>query len=95
MRRYIIEVEGEKIFSYSADGLRLMKPHGDKFYLARKFSAYWEWFTEETAVDELDICFIYSDESVTIEQIKNAAQKFPHSENSKWQIAELRKFFTE
>lgn len=94
MKRYIIEVEGGKIFSYAADNLRLMKPHGDKFYLARKFSAYWEWFTEETAVDELDICFIYSNESDTIEQIKNAAQKLPHSEISKWQMAEIVNFFT-
>lgn len=94
MRRYIIEVEDGKIFSYAAAGLRLMRPHGDKFYSAGKFSAYWEWFTEETAVDELDICFIYSGESATIEQIKDAAQKFPHAENSTWQMAELRKFFT-
>lgn len=92
--RYIIEVESGKIFSYATDSLRLMRPHGDKFYLARKFSAYWEWFTEETAIDELDICFIYSNESTTIEQIKNAAQKFSHSEISKWQMAELKEFFT-
>lgn len=72
-----------------------MRPHGDKFYSARKISAYWEWFTEETAVDELDICFIYSDESATIEQIKDAAQKFLHAENSTWQMAELREFFSE
>lgn len=71
-----------------------MRPHGDKFYSAGKFSAYWAWFTEEIAADELDICFIYSGEPATIEQIKNAAQKFPHAENSTWQMAELRKFFT-
>ena len=94
LRRYIIEVEGGKIFSYAAAGLRLMKPHGDKFYPAGKISSYWEWFTEETAVDELDICFIYSGEPATIEQIKSAAQKFPHAENSTWQMSELRKFFT-
>ena len=94
MRRYIIEVENGKIFSYAAAGLRLMKPHGDKFYSAGKISAYWEWFTEETAVDELDICFIYSGEPATIEQIKDAAQKFPHAENSTWQMTELRNFLT-
>ena len=94
MRRYIIEVEDGKIFSYAAAGLRLMRPHGDKFYSAGNLSAYWEWFTEETAVDELDICFIYSGETATIEQIKDAAQKFPHPENSTWQMAELRNFFT-
>jgi len=94
LRRYIIEVEDGKIFSYAAAGLRLMRPHGDKFYSAGKISSYWEWFTEETVVDELDICFIYSGKSATIEQIKKAAQKFPHAENSTWQMAELRKFFT-
>ena len=95
MRRYIIEVEDGKIFSYAAAGLRLMKPHGDKFYSARKFSAYWVWFTEEIAADELDICFIYSGEPATIEQIKNTAQKFPHAEKSTWQMTELRNFFLE
>lgn len=94
MKRYIIEVEEGKVFSYAVAGLRLMRPHGDKFYSVGKLSAYWEWFTEETAVDELDICFIYSGEQATIEQIKNTAQKFPHSENSTWRIAELRDFFT-
>ena len=94
MKRYIIEIEDGKIFSYATDGFRLMRPHGDKFYLANKFSAYWEWFTEETAIEELDICFIYSGDLSTIEQIKNAARKFPHSKNSTWQIAELSKFFT-
>ena len=94
MKRYIIEFEDGKIFSYAAAGSRLMRPHGDKFYPAGKFSAYWAWFMEETAVDELDICFIYSGEPATIEQIKDAAQKFPHPENSTWQMAELRKFFT-
>ena len=94
MNRYIIEVEDGKIFSYAAAGSRLMRPHGDKFYSAENLSAYWEWFTEETAVDELDICFIFSDEFATIEQLKNAAQKFPHPENSTWQMAELRNFFT-
>lgn len=94
MRRYIIEVDDDKIFSYAESGSRLMLPHGDKFYSAGNFSEYWEWFTEETAVDELDICFICSGEPATIEQIKDAAQKFPHAKNSTWQMAELRKFFT-
>ena len=93
MKRYIIEVEDGKIFSYATAGLRLMRPHGDKFYSAKKLSAYLEWFTEETAVDELDICFIYSDDSATIEQIKNTAQKFPHAEKSTWQMTELKNFF--
>lgn len=94
MGRYIIEIDDGKIFSYAAAGLRLMKPHGDKFYSAGNFSAYWAWFAEEIAADELDICFIYSGEPTTIEQIKAAALKFPHAENSTWQMAELRKFFT-
>ena len=99
MKRYIIEIDAEKIFSYEAEGCgqnfhcRLMKPHGDKFYTAGKFLDYWAWFAEETADGKPDICFIYvEDERQTLERLKKDAPKL---KNSTWEMSELKKFFTE
>lgn len=99
MKRYIIELEGRKIFSYEAEGCdknfrcRLMKPHGDKFYSTEKYLRYWSWFEAETAAEEPNICFICSAEELfAVEKLKNAA---PNINDSSWQMSELKKFFME
>ena len=100
MSRYIIEIGAGKIFSYEATGVgeqircRLLKPHGDKFHSAENHWAYWDWFEAETAVDELDACFICpEDERQILERLRNAAQIFKHAEHSTWRCSELKKFF--
>ena len=101
MSRYIIEIGAGKIFSYEATGVgeqircRLLKPHGDKFHSAENHWAYWDWFEAETAVDELDACFICPEsERQTVERLRNAAQIFKQAEHSTWRRSELKKFFT-
>lgn len=101
MSRYIIEIDAGKIFSYEVTGVgeqihcRLLKPHGDKFHSAENHWAYWGWFEAETAVDELDACFICPEgERQTLDRLRNAAQIFKQAEHSTWRRSELKKFFT-
>ena len=100
MSRYIIEIGAGKIFSYEVTGVgeqircRLLKPHGDKFHSAKDHWAYWDWFEAETAVDELDACFICpEDERQILKHLRSAAQIFKQAEHSTWLRSELKKFF--
>ena len=100
MKRYIIEIDADKIFTYEATGggdnfaCRLLKPHGDKFHSTENHWDYWDWFAEETAAVELDACFLCpEDERQTLERLRNAAQDFTHAEQSSWRRSELKKFF--
>ena len=102
MNKYIIELDGKKIFTYEAEGAnksfrcRLMKPHGDKFYSAGKIWSYWSWFEAETAIEEPHIFFICSPEDLpTLEKLKSAAPKFRCVEDTAWQMSELKKFLAE
>ncbi len=102
MNKYIIEIDGKKIFTYEAEGAdknfrcRLMKPHGDKFHSAGKIWSYWSWFEAETAIEEPHIFFICSPEDLpTLEKLKSAAPKFHCVEDTTWQISELKKFLAE
>lgn len=102
MNKYIIELDGKKIFTYEAEGAgenfscRLMRPHGDKFHSARKIRSYWEWFKEETAIEEPHIFFIYAPEELpTLEKLKSAAPQVRRAADTAWQMSELRKFFAE
>lgn len=102
MNRYIIEIDAGKIFSYEvADdgkhfGCRLLRPHGDRFYAAGDWSAYWDWFAGETAAAEPDICFVCPEtERLILERLKDAALNcFKHAEPSTWKRSELKKFFS-
>ena len=102
MNKYIIELDGKKIFTYEAEGAnksfrcRLMRPHGDRFYSAGKYWIYWTWFEAETAIEEPHIFFICPPEGLpTLEKLKNAAPQFRYAEDTAWQMSELRKFFAE
>ncbi len=102
MNKYIIELDGKKIFTYEAEGAdknfrcRLMKPHGDKFHSAGKIWSYWDWFKDETAIEEPHIFFICSPEDLpTLEKLKSAAPKFHCVEDSTWQMSDLKKFLAE
>ena len=100
--KYIIEIGAGKIFSYEATGsgkqfiCRPLRPHGDRFYAAQDYSAYWAWFEEETAVVEPDVCFVCPEaERQILERLKDAAQKiFKHAKPTTWKRSELKRFFT-
>ena len=95
MKKYIIEVEAGKIFSYSADEQRLLKPHGDKFYHSEKISSYWNWFIEETATENPNVCFIFCEsEQKTIDKIKKSAPKFFYLDEASWNLLEIKNFFS-
>ncbi|MBR0061372.1 MAG: hypothetical protein IJP68_07815 [Selenomonadaceae bacterium] len=102
MNKYIIEIDGKKIFTYEAEGedknfrCRLMRPHGDKFHSAKKIWSYWTWFEAETAIEEPHIFFICSPENLTtLEKLKSAAPKFHCVEDTTWQMSELKKILAE
>lgn len=96
MHKYIIEFDGGKIFSHEmkrGGDWQLLRPHGDKFYSAEKFSAYWRWFAE-SAGDEVAICFVCPVEEIPLaEKIIAAAPKFNCAQDSTWKLSELKNFF--
>ncbi|MBR1645554.1 MAG: hypothetical protein IJ685_02130 [Selenomonadaceae bacterium] len=100
MHKYIIEFDGDKIFSYAMKrggnwfNWQILRPHGDLYYSAEKFSTYWNWFDDEIADDEIAICFVCPVEEISFaEKIIDAAPKFNCAQDSTWKLSELKKFF--
>lgn len=105
MKRYIIETDVQKIWSYKAEDVaagfacKLMEPHGDKSYAMEDRADYWEWFEEAICLlqsDEVDICFLYPEEAQTeFEQFFEMKPQFCHPRQTSWTVTEVERFFHE
>lgn len=105
MKRYIIEIDDLRIWSYEVQGTsdtfscKLLKPHGDKYYLLGESQDYWDWFLGETSLvtgAEIDICFLYLE--TAREKFKRIYELIPDSkfsfpEKTDWKSSELSSYF--
>lgn len=105
MKRYIVEVDERRIYSYEVSGAdsqmqcRLMKYHGEKYCRLEEHTAFWPWFKDEVSQlegEEIDICFLYSSSaSAAYKKVFDSKPAFSPPEKTSWSLAELTVFFHE
>lgn len=105
MKRYIIETDAQRIWSYEVEGehagfsCTLKNPHGDKSYAMEDAADYWEWLWDELGLlqgEEIDLCFLYPEEAkAEFEEFFQKRPQFCHPEQTAWKTAEVEKFFHE
>lgn len=64
MKKYLIEIEGGRIWTNEYDGARfkLMRPYGEKSQACEEYVDYCDWFQEKFG-READVCLLCSDEA--------------------------------
>ena len=105
MKRYIIETDAQRIWSYEVEApeagfaCKLMKPHGDKTYAMEDRVDYWDWFKDEASLlpgEEIDLCFLCSETAqAEFELFFQQKPQFCYPEQTSWTVAELELFFHE
>ena len=105
MKRYIIETDEQRIFSYKVKdegagvACILMRPHGNTSYAMEDMEAYWNWFRDEISLlpeEEIDLCFLYP-QAAQKEFAAFFQQKpsFCYPKATAWNVTEVEKFFHE
>ena len=99
MKRYIIETDAQRIWSYEVEGehagfsCTLKNPHGDKSYAMEDAADYWEWLWDELGLlqgEEIDLCFLYPEEAkAEFEEFFQKRPQFCHPEQTAWKTAEV------
>lgn len=103
MKRYIIETDDQRIWSYEVEGsdtsfsCKLLKPHGDKAYWLEESQDYWAWFFGEISYvkeEEMDICFLYLETAKQeFKKFYELMPKFNYSSKAEWKASELIHYF--
>lgn len=103
MKRYIIETDNQRIWSYEVEGTdtafscKLLKPHGDKAYWLEDSQDYWDWFLGEISHvegTEINICVLYLDTAQEkFQQFYELMPQFSYPVKADWKASELILFF--
>ncbi len=104
MKRYILEIDRDQIWSYEAEDANakikftLIRSHGDATYwLEDGFESYWKWF--EGVVSPLpetviDMCFLYETSAKgQFEGLLRCMPDFKKPTETSWRLTELQTFF--
>ena len=105
MKRYIIKIDDQHIWSYVVDeedntfSCRLLRPHGGKNLLLENSDEYWGYFLKlisHVEGSEIDICFLYletaRDKFKRIYELVPQNQ-FSYPKKNEWKTSELICYF--